>query len=481
MSLIEERESLLLIDGQLRPGGGGWMDAVDPATERVIGRFALADESDVGAAIDAAERAFPEWSALGVAGRVAALQRLASAIDEHADEIIALEVADSGNTIKPVRGDVANASANLRYFSGLARELKGETVPASPDGLHFSVREPYGVVGSIYPFNHPFMFGVVALTCPLVAGNTVVLKPPEQSSLTSGVLARLCADVLPPGVVNVVSGAGDVGAAIVADPRVKRIAFTGAVPTGMAIQRTAAQHAVKHVSLELGGKNPLIIYPDADVDAAISAAVDGMNLSWQGQSCGSTSRVLVHESLADRVIDGIVSRARSLRVGAPGDEATDMGPLNSAVHYERVLGHIEQAMADGAKLVTGGGRPNGPEYARGYWLEPTVFTGVTPDMRLFKEEVFGPVLAVTTWSDDDDVIAMANAVDYGLTASVWTRDLDTARRAARALRAGYVWVNDVAEHYLGCGFGGFKNSGVGRDEGIGELLSYTEEKWIHVR
>jgi acyl-CoA reductase-like NAD-dependent aldehyde dehydrogenase len=261
---------------------------------------------------------------------------------------------------------------------------------------------------------------------------------------------------------------------------VKRLSFVGSARTGMTIQRAAAEVAVKHVSLELGGKNPFIIFPDAPVEKAAAAAVAGMNFSWQGQSCGSTSRLLVHEDIYDRVLEQVTAMTAAIRVGDPFDAATQMGAINSAAHLAKVEHYVEAGKADGARLVTGGARPQGAAFEKGYWMQPTVFADVGRDSRIAREEIFGPVLSVLRWSDVDDVIKMANAVEYGLTAAVWTRDISRAMSTALRLETGYVWINGVNTHVRAMPYGGYKNSGVGRERGIEELYSYTEEKSIHV-
>lgn len=377
--------------------------------------------------------------------------------------------------------DVAHAVHALEYFAGLGYELKGHSVPASPGNLHFSVREPYGVVGGIAPFNHPIMFAATRMAAPLMAGNTVVIKPAEQSPLSTAVLGELCAELLPPGVANIITGYGDeVGEALVRHPAVKRIAFTGSVETGLRIQRSAAEVAVKHITLELGGKNPMIVCPDVELEKAVAAAVAGMNFAWQGQSCGSTSRLLVHDSLYDRFAEQLAARVAQIRVGDPLDPAVQMGPINSRPQYEKVLRYIALGREEDARLLAGGRRPAGEHFERGFWVEPTVFADVTPGMRLAQEEIFGPVLSMLRWRDIDEAVAIANGTQYGLTAAVWTRDLDQALRIGQRLHAGYVWINGCSAHFPGMPFGGFKNSGVGREGGLEELLSFTEEKAYHV-
>jgi len=287
--------------------------------------------------------------------------------------------------------------------------------------------------------------------------------------------------VMPAGVVNIVTGLGlPAGDAIARHPNVKRIAFTGSVPTGRAIQRAAAEGGIKHVTLELGGKNPLIAFPDMDPDIVAKIAVAGMNFPWQGQSCGSTSRLLLHESLYQPVLERVVERVKSLRLADPLDDNAQMGPINSKRHYERVVSMVQSGVSDGAKLMAGGKRPGGSDFARGYWLEPTVFADVNPAMRIAKEEIFGPVLSVFRWKDEQEALKLANSTEYGLTASIFTNDLKTAFRTAKAVKSGYIWINGASGHFYGTPFGGLKNSGLGREEGIDELLSYTEVKTIHV-
>ena len=321
-------------------------------------------------------------------------------------------------------------------------------MPATPNSIHFTMREPYGVVGRIVPFNHPFLFAAAHLGAPLMAGNGVVLKSPDQSPLSASVMAEICDEILPKGLVNFVSGVGTVvGDAIVRHPDVPRIGFTGSVGTGMAIQRAAAETAVKHITLELGGKNPFIAFPDTDPEEIATAAVGGMNFSWSGQSCGSTSRLMLHESMYDDVVERIRAKVTSIRVGDPLDPASGMGPVNSEPHYRRILDIIASAKEQGATVIGGGDRPAGEQFERGFWVEPTVFGDVTMDMRVAREEIFGPVLAVMKWKTPDEAIAMANELDLGLTAAVWTNDLKAAMSAVRALQSGLVWVNGTGRHY----------------------------------
>jgi betaine-aldehyde dehydrogenase len=474
-------EALLLIDGKLTTGAGReWIDSVNPATEAALGRAVAASAQDVEAAVQAAQRSQPAWAALSVWERAAKLRALAQAIRSRGPEILQLEARDTGNTIAKLRADIDIAAGYLEYFAGLASEMKGETIPASARGLHFTVRQPYGVVARIVPFNHPFMFAAAHLAAPLLAGNTVVLKTPETSPLTGGLLAELCA-TLPPGVVNIVHGYGmPAGDALVRHPAVRRIGFTGSVATGLAIQRAAAASGVKHVSLELGGKNPLIIFPDADLDRAVDAAIAGMNFSWAGQSCGSTSRMLVHASIYREIVDRVAARLRAIKLGDPLDPSSEMGPVNSARQYERVMGFIQRADAAGLRRIVGGQRPAGAQFERGFWVEPTFYADVPPHAELAQEEVFGPILCAMPFRDEADAVALANDSEHGLTTSVWTRDLGCSLRLIKSIESGVVWINATASHFVGAPFGGWKNSGLGSEECLEELLSYTQLKAAHV-
>lgn len=471
----------MLIGGDLVESlGGRWIDCFNPANEDYIGKVPLGTAADVDRAVEAAEAAQVKWAALSVAQRSDYLNQLGDAIMKRADELLYVEVADTGNPITPMRNDIVGGVERLRYFAGLGYELQGKSIPATAGNIHFTIREPYGVVGRILAFNHPINFAIVGMASPLMAGNAVILKPSEQSPLSASLLAEIAREVLPPGVLTILSGSADVGAALVRHPRVKRLSFVGSARTGMAIQRAAAEVAIKHVSLELGGKNPFIAFADAPVDKVAASAVAGMNFSWQGQSCGSTSRLLVHSDIYDQVLEQVVAKTAAIRVGDPFDSATQMGAINSAAQLQKVEHYVEAGKADGARLATGGARPPGEAFRKGYWMQPTVFADVGTDARIAKEEIFGPVLSVLRWSDPDEVVKMANSVEYGLTAAVWTRDISRAMSTALRLQTGYVWINGINAHVRAMPYGGYKNSGVGRERGIEELYSYTEEKSIHV-
>lgn len=468
------------IGGQWTPAASGAvLDAVDPTSEQVLATFPDAGPADVDRAVAAAQEAAPAWRDLGWKRRAALLRELSGRVAEQAEELARLDVRDSGNPLSGMRTDVAQACDELLYYAGIAPQTGGTTGPLTTDTMSWTEREPYGVVGRIVPFNHPFKFATGKAAAPLAAGNAVVVKPGEQTSLSALELARIAAEVLPPGVLNVVTGRGaTAGAALVGHPDVPRIAFTGSVPTGRAVLRGAAEE-VKHVSLELGGKNPIVVFPDVDPVRAARAAVAGMNIvRCTGQSCGSTSRLFVHDDVREPFLEALVARLSELRVGDPMDEATEVGPLAFRAHHERVSSYIESGRREGATLVHGGTRP--AHLQRGFFVEPAVFADVSDDMTIAREEIFGPVMSVLSWTDWDDVVARANATRLGLTANVWTNDVSTAIRTARALEAGYVHVNGSGRRPAGMPFGGWKNSGLGKENGLAELLSYTREKSVTV-
>lgn len=358
MERICEAERMLIGGELVESVTGEWTTSINPATEEPIGRVPAGSSEDVDRAVQAAKKAWLAWSALTPMERAAAMNRFADAIAARAEEILRIEVSDTGNTIRPMRMiDVPSAVESLRYYAGLAPDLRGDTIPETSDNLYLTMHEPYGVVARIAPFNHPIMFAVARTAAALAAGNAVIVKPPETSPLSAMVLAEIARDTLPPGVFNIVTGDGAIaGNAIVRHRGIKRIAFIGSPETGRAIQRSAAEVAVKHITLELGGKNPMIVFPDCDPEKIADAAVFGMNFSWQGQSCGSLSRLLLHEDIYDRVLKAVVERVAALRIGDPLSDETDVGQVNSAMHMQRILAHCANADADGARRMLGGGR-----------------------------------------------------------------------------------------------------------------------------
>ena len=379
-----------------------------------------------------------------------------------------------------MRIDVEGAAKQLEYFAGLGAEIKGETIPSSPQHFSFTLREPFGVVGRITAYNHPLMF-VSRIGATLMAGNTIVIKPAEQTPISSLEMAHDAKDIFPPGVVNIITGNGrDAGAPLVKHPAVRRVAFTGSVEVGREIMRGAAD-GLKTISLELGGKNPMIVFPDADIEKAAASAFLGMNYTTcQGQSCGSTSRLFLHEKIHDEFLARLVEKVKTIRLGMPIEEDTEMGCVVSQRQFDKVMSYIELGKKEGALPLAGGGRPSSPLLQRGFFVEPTVFDQVDSKMRLAREEIFGPVQSVIRWSDADQALEMANSVEYGLTASIWTRDFARAFRLASQVESGFVWINDSSKHFLGVPFGGYKQSGLGREECFADMLSYTQVKSVNV-
>ena len=458
---------------------GGYLDTHNPATGESLGPCAEANDQDVDAAVRAAHAGFAVWRKFKPLERAALLKKVAAVLRENAFELAMIDAANCGNPISEMQRDALIAAAQIDFYAGLATEIKGETLPMGDGVLNYSVREPYGVCARIVAYNHPIMFTAAKMAPPLIAGNTVIMKPPYQAPLSAYRMMELIDGILPPGVLNIISSGAPGGQALVNHPLVPRLSLIGSVPTGRAIAKAAADQ-LKHVTLELGGKNACIIYPDADMDKAIAGAVGGMNFTWCGQSCGSTSRLFVHASVYDQVVAGLLQAITHYKPGIPTDMATTMGSIISKAQWEKIMGYIEIAKAGGAHLAYGGKVPTDATLANGWFVEPTVFTGVTQDMRIANEEVFGPILSVLKWDDEDTLFDQVNAVEYGLTASIWSSNLSNAHRAAGRVQAGYVWVNHTSSHFIGASFGGYKQSGIGREEGFDELLTYTQHKNVHV-
>lgn len=484
-ALVQRTWTMTIDNEQVAASGGGVLDVVDPSSARVVARIPDATPDDVDAAVAAARSAFRSWRALPQAERAAYVWKLADIIEAHSEELAWLDSIDNGSPIRVMRGDAPLAVEQLRHMAGIAPMLRGDVI-ATPNrsSIDFTVRDPFGVVGRIVPFNHPLMFAASKLGAPLIAGNTVVLKPSQHTSLSALRLGELCTAVLPPGVVNVLSGRGSsIGDHLVRHPDVPRIAFTGSVEIGLRIQREAASTRVKVVTLELGGKNPIIVFPDAPWEPALDGVVRGMNFSWQGQSCGSTSRLYAHRSVFDEFIADLGARMDALTVGDPRKPDVDIGAIVSRGQYDSVTGYIRQGIAHpGVRLVAGGLPEDVDDPRGGYYIRPTLFA-CEPDceVSLAREEIFGPVLVASPFDTEEEVVARANALPLGLTASVWTQDLGRAMRAIRDIESGYVWVNWSSMHIPGTPFGGVKDSGVGREEGIEELYGYTQSKNTYIR
>jgi len=481
-STIEEmvpRRQLFYAGGWHTPKSGKAFHAIDPATGDVLADVPQGGADDVDAAVASARDGFMTWRRVDPNERAKILKEIAVIIRSNIDDLALIDAADGGNPVTKVRGDVMQAAARFEFFAGLITEMKGDTIPGRDGTVTFTQREPLGVVARIVAFNHPFMFSATRMAAPLAAGNACIIKPPEQASLSALKLAELVGHLLPAGAFSLLTGGREVGEALSSHDGIAMIGLVGSVPTGKAVMRSAAGN-LKHVLLELGGKNALIAFHDADHDAVAEAMVDGMNFTWCGQSCGSTSRAFLHSDIHDAVLEKVVEKISKYRPGLPLDPNTTMGALIDRTQYDRVMGYIERAKAEGARLVVGGGHPSDEELAAGCFVEPTVFSGVSSDMTIAREEIFGPVLSVLSWNDERKMLDHVNELDLGLTCSIWTNDLANAHRMAQEVEAGYVWVNEVSKHFSGAPFGGYKLSGIGREECLEELIAFTQEKLIHV-
>ncbi|MEU9331822.1 aldehyde dehydrogenase [Streptomyces sp. NPDC048290] len=473
------------IDGTDEPGPGAAVPVLSPRDGRTLTEVADGGPAEIDAAVTAARRAFDHgpWPRLAPAERGRVLLRLADLIETHRTELALAVTLETGKPITDAHDiELRALIGTVRWYGQLSDKLTDESPHTAPDALALVTREPAGVVGAVVPWNFPLTLAGWKIAPALAAGCTAVLKPSENSPLSALLLARLAREAgLPPGVLNVVNGTGPVaGRALGLHPGVDVLAFTGSTAVGRHFLRYAADSNLKRVWLELGGKSPNIVLPDApDLDRAAATAAWGIFFN-QGEMCTAPSRLLVHTSIADRITEAVVRRARALRVGDPLDPATEMGALVGEAHLARVQDHIATGHAEGARLLTGGSRTL--IATGGSYLEPTVFDAVTPAMRLAREEIFGPVLSVLTFDDLDEAVRLANATEYGLAAGLWTADLSTAHRVSRALRAGTVWVNCYEEGDLTVPFGGMKQSGNGRDKSAHALEKYTELKttWIQL-
>lgn len=481
LSRAENGRQALFYDGKWqKPSSTARIDVINPATGKSLGSVVDANADDVDAAVRAAAAAFPAWRATKPVERAKILVEAARRLREAGKDLGAIDALDAGLPIREMANDVEMAASQIEYFAGLVREIKGETIPLGPDSLNYSLREPLGVVARIHPFNHPVMFAAAKIAPALAAGNTVIGKPAEQTPLSALALAQVWADLFPAGVFNMITGGRSCGAALTAHPKVAKVGVIGSIGTGRAVMRSAAD-TLKKVSLELGGKNALIAYPDVDPAKLAAAAVRGMNLYWTaGQSCGSTTRIYLHDDIHDAVVEEMVAILGRIRLGDPADPACEMGCLVSKAQQERVLGYVASGVEEGARLAFGGKAPTSGPLANGFYVEPTLFADVKPHMRIAREEIFGPVMSVFRWRDEAEVIAEVNSLEYGLAASIWTRDLVTAHRTAAAIEAGYIWINSAGAHFLGAPFGGYKQSGLGREECLEDLLSYTQLKNVNV-
>jgi len=486
-AFLQQPSMKMLIGGQwVEAASGKAFETINPSTGQVLARVAEGEAEDIDRAVAAARQAFEQgaWPKLTPARRAHLLLRLADLIERNAEELAELETLDNGKPIKYSRAaDVPLTVEHFRYFAGWATKIEGETIPVSvPNMFTYTLREPLGVVGQIIPWNFPLQMAAWKLAPALACGNTVVLKPAEQTPLTALRLGELiCEAGFPEGVVNIVPGFGETaGAALAAHPDVDKIAFTGSTEVGKKIVQASTGN-LKKVTLELGGKSPNIIFPDADLKYAVRGALNAIFFN-QGQVCTAGSRLFVHKSVYDEVLDNLTAMSSKMKLGAGIDPNTDMGPVVSQQQLERVTRYITTGKQEGARVTTGGDRA-GDELAAGYFMQPTVFDQVSDQMTIAREEIFGPVVVAMPFEEVEEIAARANQSEYGLAAGVWTNDIKKAHKMVAALKAGVIWVNTYNQFDAAAPFGGYKQSGYGREMGHAVLDAYTQVKtaWINLR
>ena len=479
---VKIKPGKLFIDGKwVDSVSGKTFDTLNPATEEVITSIAEGDSADIDLAVTAARKAFEDgpWGKTDARERGRILLRVMDLIEKNKDELALLETLDNGKPIsETTNADLPLVIDCLLYYAGWADKIHGETIPVRGEFFNYTLREPVGVVGQIIPWNFPLLMATWKIAPALACGNTVVLKPAEQTPLTALRLGEICQEAgLPDGVLNIVPGYGPTaGAALAAHMDVDKIAFTGENTTGRIIMQAASKN-LKRLSLELGGKSPNIVFADSDIDSAVAGAMTGIFFN-QGEVCCAGSRLFLERSIHDEFVDKLSSRASSLSVGNPEDAGTQMGAQVSKEQFDKILGYIDTGKQEGAKLVTGGERCG----EKGYFIRPTIFDAVDNNMKIAREEIFGPVVSAITFDDVDDMVRQSNLSIYGLAAAVWTRDIKKAHRLARDLKAGTIWINTYNSFDAASPFGGFKQSGFGRELGIHALELYTQVKsvWINL-
>lgn len=474
----------LFIDGRFVDAeDGATLATLNPHDNSVIVDVAMAGPADIDKAVSAAQRAFPGWARLAAADRGRVLLKLADLIEANAEELARLESLDTGHPLKDSRAlDVPRTAACYRYFGGMADKFQGDVVPVEAGFLNYLLREPVGVVGQVVPWNFPLMFTAWKMAPALAAGNCVVMKPAEITPLSSLKMAELTSEAgVPDGVVNILPGLGAVAGQYMAEHGgIAKIAFTGSTATGRRIVQASAGN-LKKVQLELGGKGANIVFDDANLTAAINGSAWAIFHN-QGQACIAGSRLMLHERIADEFLERFTSLAKSIRLGNPMDATTEMGPLTSALHRDRVLSYVNVAREQDGEVIAGGKAPTTDALAKGCYVEPTIVRARSAHDRVAQEEVFGPFVTVLTFKDDDDALRIANSTDYGLGSGLWTRDLQRAHKVARELHAGMVWVNSYKRVNPGSPFGGVGQSGYGREMGFDAMREYTQVKsvWVNV-
>ena len=454
-------------------------EVFNPSNNSVLAKIPISSPQELELAVQSAAKAQKEWAKVSIAKRADLILKLCSRIEEKVEEFALMDTYNAGNAITFARKDVLQAVANMKYFAGLVREVKGETFSMEPKHLNFSRQQPYGVVLKINSFNRPFRWCAEKLAAPILMGNAVIIKNSEQAPISSLKFCELLDGLFPDGLINVVTGGADAGSFLVKHPLVKRIAVISSVQTGIAIAKDAAP-LLKNISLELGGKNPLIVFDDADINFAVDLTIKGMRFDTKGESCSSPSRILVHKKLHDKYLETLITEVKKIPVGLPWIDTNVVGPVVSKKQFDSVHRFIQSGIKEGAKLELGGDSPKSEDLKDGFFINPTIFSKVTPAMTIANQEIFGPVISVMTWENYDEMMSIANSTDYGLTAGIVTNSLSNAMKTAEEIECGYVWIN-AAGRYAGAPYGGWKLSGIGVEECYDELKSYSRVKNINMK